>query len=89
MPEAVVWKGSHYEALGTGAKSIDRPSSGVATRNPYSRDGYLTTSGGTVTAITINGKTQAWNGTTPIYLPANAVFTLTYTGFPTLTHNVT
>jgi hypothetical protein len=65
--------------------TVTTPASGTNTRNPYGRDGFLFTSGGSITQINVNGNGNvAWTGSYPFPIPANASFNITYTGTPAL-----
>jgi len=58
--------------------------SGTTARNPISRDCLVYTSGGTITNYSINGSAFGAAPPSSFLLPANATFSITYTGTPAM-----
>lgn len=67
---------------GTTAPSV--PSSGTAATNSYAWAVLATITGGTVTAVTVNG-TQVGSGTGSYWVPAGGTIAITYSSAPTWT----
>ncbi len=59
------------------------PSSTTSFKNPWWRDAAVTITGGTVTNITVDGKTQFTAGPATVYVPSGRSITLTYSVAPT------
>jgi len=59
------------------------PSSTTVYQNPWWRDAAVTISGGTVTNITVDGKTQFTASPATVYVPSGRSITLTYSVAPT------